>query len=588
MPGVIREPVPLAKDVRSCMAADALTSGIDMSAVDETGGKWRDVRNFLVENGRLTVRRSFEALEIDLPDGTLHGYAEYEDSAVMHIGTALCRFNGETLTVITDSLPDAPSVLICFRTLLYIYCSTHVYTLDTGFNFSEVFPYAPRLTDSMLSTGTYIQRRTDFEPNLVSPYVTASFSTLEATYHFPNAMDMTRPFYVECDGVRLNEDQYEINERGNLHLLIGTPLTSCIIGYACTEDDIADACADMTGCTLGTVFGGGTLDGTRMILAGSAAAKGRYFISAPADPLSFSQSDVNTVAAGTENITALCRQGAYLLIFTDRAVHRMSYTFDNELGGVFSLKVIAGDVGCAAPFSVCSASERTVFVSDGGVNLINSVDIYDTMNAVPVDACITGRGIGFGAHTKEDIRAASAAVCRGRYYLLIGNEAFVWDFAEKQYVSSSDVNKAARQLVWTRLTDLPTGRMLSFGGELFILASDEDGNTLFGFGGSGTVHAALVSPRLSLGSPHTVKRLTSFRCGVYAETPTLVTFRAVCDGVPLPVIRERIVPDASGFGIFAARLPGYLCRTADFTLETEQSAAAFGDIRIDYITLKGR
>lgn len=451
-----------ASGTRSLLLYSA-DGGVDYAAHGLSNGEKNDrAQNLWLSGGIITSRPAFAEIGDTLP-GVRHMAKEFCGAVLLHIGTVLYKFQNAAAVTVLSGLPDQKSVPVEFSGKLYLYCGGHIYCVDRTLAAKEVYPYAPLYAEGRQSDMTSGNLVSDFKPNRLAPYVSVTFQSERHVngsygYKFPADMDKTRHFDVYFEDRLVEEAELIVEEtRFSFKTLEQTKENSVKLCYYSTAS--AAACDDaLFACTVGVAFGGGTVTGTRVFLAGNPDARGVYYMSALGDPLAFYEGEGGSLGESAGGITAFSRQSGDLLIFTDCSVSRMSYQYQAEGGGYFSTKTIHTGIGCDMPESVALAGNRTVFAhSTRGVYLVDSVALFDRMNVVPISHNIHGEGKGFFAQCAAKRLAASACVYDRKYLLCMGDTAFVWDFGAADY-TGSDPGKAEKKLVWTEFNGLDGGR----------------------------------------------------------------------------------------------------------------------------------
>ena len=434
----------------------------------------------------------------------------------------------------------------------------------------------------------------DFKPNRLAPYVSVTFQSERHVngsygYKFPADMDKTRHFDVYFEDRLVEETELIVEEtRFSFKTLEQTKENSVKLCYYSTAS--AAACDDaLFACTVGVAFGGGTVTGTRVFLAGNPDARGVYYMSALGDPLAFYEGEGGSLGESAGGITAFSRQSGDLLIFTDCSVSRMSYQYQAEGGGYFSTKTIHTGIGCDMPESVALAGNRTVFAhSTRGVYLVDSVALFDRMNVVPISHNIHGEGKGFFAQRAAKRLAASACVYDRKYLLCMGDTAFVWDFGAADY-TGSDPGKAEKKLVWTEFNGLDGGRFCVCGETLAAWKETESGCKLLvraAEGAKETVSFVLDSGGMDLGLPHVRKELCRFSAECKLSRETVIRLAFYADGELYFREAVPVTPQKDGFARICVTLPHQVQNRFRFVLSGEEANVGFMNLRADYRTLK--
>ena len=587
-------PTVSASGTRSLLLYSA-DGGVDYGAQGLSNGEKSDrAQNLWLSGGIITSRPAFAEIDETLP-GVRHMAKEFCGAVLLHIGTVLYTFQNAAAVAILRGLPDQKSVPVEFAGKLYLYCGGHIYCVDRTLAAKEVYPYAPLYAEGRQSTSTSGNQVSDFKPNLLAPYVAVTFESERQVngsygYRFPADMDKTRHFDVYFEDRLVEEEELTVEEtRFSFKTLKQTKENSVKLCYYSTAS-AAKSGDTLAKCTVGVAFGGGTVTGTRVFLAGNPDESGVYYRSALGEPLAFYEGEGGSLGESAGGITAFSKQSGDLLIFTDCSVSRMSYQYQAEGGGYFSTKAIHTGIGCDMPESVALAGNRTVFASSThGVYLVDSVALFDRMNLVPLSHNITDSdgGKGFFAQSAAVRLAASACVYDRKYLLCMGDAAFVWDFGAADY-AGSDPGKAEKKLVWTEFDGLDGGRFCVCGETLAAWKETESGCKLLvrAAEGRGSVPFVLDSGGMDLGLPHVRKALCRFSAECKLSRKTVIHLSFYADGERYFRAVVPVAPQKDGFARICVTLPHQVQNRFRFVLSGDAANVGFMNLRADYRTMK--
>lgn len=579
---------PPRLSAKSLLTASLYTAdgGVDYSADGLLcgDGKAPIIENMWLSDGILTSRPSEERV-CEIPNGAVYSHKAFGGSEILHIGSGLYRFFGEKLELICNEIPDRCSVAVRFSGKLYFYVGDRVFSVDKGFAAVEEEPYAPLYgTNYSRSLGTGV-KNTEFEPNVLAPFVSVSYSksaSIEVSgYCFPRNMDRTRRFYVYCDGEKVEVT----SDEKSFYLPSGAvPSGDNSVSIHYYTADSGDECGLLGGCTCGIAYGGGVLEGTRVILGGSESYPGRYFSSELGNPLFFKRNSGGVVSSSGEGITAFCPFGSDMLVFTESTVCRMRYNYTSEVGGYISVHTVSVDTGCDLPRSVCVCRGRVVFASRrGGIFVISGSEVFGTLNAVPISQNITDLSgkKGYFSLTDGDFDTAEAVVCGEKYIFTAGERAFVWDFGERAYTASSDYVKSAKNLVWFEFGGLRksfavfehSGGMLKVcDGEILKLCGDDG------------VRSQYRSKNMDFGLPHVMKRVLEMRIVCRSKKTARANLSFYADGRKFYTANAVFEPMADGYSAYCVKLPSFSARRFYFEIECGEAKVGFMNVETDYKT----
>lgn len=423
-------------------------------SVDE--GKCSYMCNMDVLSDRLRNRVSQEAVcESFTEEGKINGYfkSQFYDKLVFHAGTHLYLFGSgdEKTSIIADNLPDKPSLFCIFLSKIYIYCDTHVYTLDSEFNFAEELPDAPLIYESCVANVRYSGKRTELPFNLLAPRITVSYSQCtNRTFILPQNADVTRGAVVYKDGEEMPSDEFELHE-DYLEISDGHGAVNRLVSlsYFVSEPEKMEFENVISDCELVADFGGNAEGGTRLFFTGNKNKKGYYYKSDFLNPLYVAGDGFEIIGNGSENITALKKMYGNMIVFTEQSVFRMGYTLDKD-GSFFSVKELSSEAGCDCPDSVQLIDNRVVFAnSKKGVFIIESTGENGEQNIKPISGNILkGNGMGLCDIPTEALKKAKSIDFDRKYMLFADGKAYIWDYDEAGFSGSSNYSRAEERLKW--------------------------------------------------------------------------------------------------------------------------------------------
>lgn len=579
-----------SSSIKSAILATAdagVNYGTDSLLIDD--GQASDLKNMWLKNGILTSKPALsEKIHAFTEGQNINSLTTFEDAAIIHIGTELYKFDGNEATLLLEGLPDARSIPVEFAGKLFLYSKQTVFTVTRDFEAKEEFPYAPLCYISSTS-----QPISDFLPNILAPTISYEFKARSCTatstekYNLPDDMDLTRPCRVYYNGELLKPENYYHDDRW-LYVtgILQSDYHYMKLSYYSTNEEF-DLSQRIWGCTAGSSFGGGTLDGTRVILGGNSEYPGRYFTSELGDGLCFYEDSGGVIGAGTEDITAFSKQYVYLMIFTKNTVSRMSYTYDTDLGGYFTVKTISTSIGCDIPGSVEMVDNRTVFANTDGIYIIDVTDNFDELNIVPISKNITDNygTKGYFSVSKEELLQGKCCLYDRKYMFLAGQHIFIWDYGQVAYSSSSDFVKSAKRLVWFEFDSEEAGHLFVTNRKLFCLKQ----NGIYAYDESRRLaqeEYVFASKNMDLSYPHTKKVVTAFRLECKTDVRTPITVEFFADGKKYKSCYVEIEPNTDGYAVFSVRLPRYVLNHFAFSIKPGLSSVGIVNTRIDYVVLK--
>ncbi len=483
--------VPIEKKARKRMTYTLPTGGLVLpqSGMTVNEGKCESICNLDILADRIKTRGFFGTSEEGFrASGSINGVCGelFADRLIFHVGVCLYGYDSQSDTVqlIYDALPDAKSLLCPFMSRLYIYCATHVYSVGDDFVLKEELDIPAPLIYESLVPGTDGGKRTENPFNLAAPRITIEYvrSTSKA-YPLPQKLDTSRPVEVYRDDVLCKESLYEVYEdkiRINDDMSYDNYRVVKIVYYL---SDLEEAGYDdfIGGCDVITAFGGDTNAGTRLFFTGNEKRKGCYYKSELQNPLYIGSDEFEIIGEGNENITAVKKMYGDLIIFTAGSVFKMGYTLTQD-GNYFAVKEISNEAGCDCPGSVQLIDNRVVFASSKkGVFIVDAAGDTGEHNIKPISGNILkGAGLGLLDNDKKLLTSSCGVDFGRKYYLFVGNRAYIWNYDMTPFRESSSYSAAQNRLCWY-MYDGIQGNYFAGAGTRLVSLYDNDGVYILSF-----------------------------------------------------------------------------------------------------------
>ena len=461
-------------------------------------GKCRKMNNFDLFEGKIKSRKAFyPRFDSFVAEGEFHGMHEnpFYDKIIFHAGTCLYSYDGgeNPPELISDILPDKKSIFCEFLSKLFIYCGTHVYSIDNGFKFTEEMPDAPLIYKNVVPGIRTSGVRTENNFNMLSPVMKVDYVETDSyVYHFPIAPDLSRPlriyegdvlietgYEVSQDNVQLVE--YDLKTRKKTLSFVYYPLDPKAAGF---ENIIEDCC-------IMTAFGGNAAGGTRLFLSGNENKKGYYYKSPLLNPLYIGYDEFEIIGDGCENVTCMKKMYGDLMIFTENSIYRMKYSF-NEEGTYFTVKEISSEAGCDCPGSVQLIDNRLVFAnSKRGIFILDSAEESGEQNIKPISGNILSGSEGLSKLGADNLKKSKSLDFDRKYMLFADGVVYIWDYDTTAFHDSGNYGKAQERLCWYTYDGINGDGFIGLGGYLFAL-SENDGVKLYCLGNGENDDAAHV------------------------------------------------------------------------------------------------
>ncbi len=471
--------------------------------------------------------------EIISDEGEIHSVVQqpFCSRVVMHIGTSLYTYScsDAEFVKLEGDLPDMKSIMVHFMSCIYIYCDYRIFKLDDSFNLTECEAYAPIMFDDTSPTAPDISKMLDVAINMISPKIRVRYKETTIMHaKFPLEPDFTRPIRVFNADTELSEEEYTISET-RVTLSNGLDTNRIELEYFVKNHDDIGYDDSFYGCVVVNTFGGAVGGGTRIFFTGNETKKGYYYKSELQNPLFVPSDEYEVIGDGCENVTALIKMYGNLVILTEKSVYLMSYTL-NESGAVFSVKQLTDAVGCDIPDSVQLIDNRVVFCnSERGVYIIDSATDNGEHNIKPLGANILkGAGIGFLDNEKESLKNCKSADFDRKYYLFVGDRAYIWNYDESSFVDSGSYSTAQKRLIWQIYNGLISGLPCNFGNSLEIFSLSE--RAFYSFDGdSDNVNFLYRSEKCDFGKSDTRKYVNSLSIMLASEEQNEIDLTVIAD-----------------------------------------------------------
>jgi len=212
----------------------------------------------------------------------------------------------------------------------------------------------------------------------------------------------------------------------------------------------------ITKCKYMYAYGG---DNSNFLFVGG-NGNGKIYYSSTLDASYFPESNYMTIARGTDDITGFCEQSGMLCIFTNDRLVGTYYTYDSEKS-YYTTSTVNDDVGCDCPNTIQFIDNRVTWLnSKYGVCCLANTNVRGEKNVYRLSRNIDS-GLKKGLLNEENIKNAFSINHDGKYWILLNNKAYVWDY-ESGYIVTKinyDDDKMARKLSWYKM-EYPTSKSI--------------------------------------------------------------------------------------------------------------------------------
>ena len=416
------------------------------------------------DKGELTKRPGqSNVYTSSLGSGKINGLYDrlFSGFKVFAWGTDLYKQTGSSAPVsIMTGLANAKGIFFTFGINLYYLNGTNfVYWDGITVSASLIVPYIPTLTLGRSPAGGGGTLNEDF--NLIGAGFKDSFSGTSAGTVYQMSipsLDATPPMTAVVNGAVQTEGVgFTVNRTTGAVTFAVSPgdVTTnnvLITGYKTVTSGINR----ILNCTVAIAYGGE--NDTRAFLSGNPSFNRRLFRSAVNDLSYFPDLAFQDVGA-SDSITQLAKHFDRLIIFKQRSIYSSYYNNIAQQGFYgadgftvnFPTSPLNSSIGCDMPNSVQIIDNNVVFGnSDLGVFILISTNLKDENVVRLLSDNINGNSLrpGLLDISKASLQAASSVDFDGKYYLCVGNTAYVWDYRLSPYLNSGNVATDAERLSW--------------------------------------------------------------------------------------------------------------------------------------------
>ena len=120
-------------------------------------------------------------------------------------------------------------------------------------------------------------------------------------------------------------------------------------------------------------------------------------------------------------------------------MYSISYYYDADNMARFDSRVINAYMGCDIPGSIQLVDNRLTWAHTRfGVLVLQSTVIEDERNVNVISRNINGGRRAPGLLAEQNLRNAISVVFQGKYFLIVNNNAYVWDYLGTPYIGNKD------------------------------------------------------------------------------------------------------------------------------------------------------
>lgn len=418
---------------------------------------------------------------------------------IVHHGTTISRWDGDTVTGLKTGVNNSRSQGFVFGGKLY---------LLTGAQYLVVSVSGSTLTCANVSDSAYVPRTviarapsgggTTFEGvNLISPKRQNDFlADGTAKVYQLDADNIGSVVSVEVNGTSMTSG-YTVDAGAGTVTFSTAPKKPEDAGGVAGADNVkivyskavSGYAARITGCTVCTQFGRGTVD--RVFFSGNPAYQNQDWCSGYNDPTYIPDVSYSVIGSEETAIMGYLHIGEYLAIIKednqqDSTIFIRSAEVDADSGEVkFPVRQGVQSIGAVSKYCFASLRDDPLFLSRYGVNAVttNNVTLERTIKRRSglVDPRLTG---------ESNLGEAVGCVWGDWYVISVNSHCYVADSKQQSWKNSVADNYMYEWYYWENIPARVLREhdgMLYFGdsnGKLCVFNSDRDGMNRFSDNGA--------------------------------------------------------------------------------------------------------
>jgi hypothetical protein len=410
------------------------------------------------DRGTLT-KRSGQALVYfnSLGAGSVNGAFRrlYLGNKVFAWGTFLYTQSGSAQPVqIMSGLANAKGSFFVFNSVLYYINSVNFVQWD-GTTAQNVVGYIPKLTLGRAPTGggTSNESLNQIQPGFRDSFT--SDGTAIAYTLSQGGLDATLVTATVNGVAKVETVDFTVNRTTGIVTFTVAPVVGTSNNVIITAYKTITGYANrILNCTIAETFGGD--NDTRVFLTGNPNFKNRIFRSGLNDVTYWSDLTYQMVGTDYEAIYGLAKQFDRLITLKEKSLYYSTYL---NSGGVvtFPTAPLNSAVGCNITGSIQIVDNNIVFGNtETGLYILVSTVVKDERVVRPISGNINGNVLrpGLLSLLKTDLQNASSLDDGGKYWLCVGNSAYVWDYKLSPFVNTGNIAQDEERLSWFPYTNI--------------------------------------------------------------------------------------------------------------------------------------
>lgn len=422
------------------------------------------MKNVWFDGRTLSKRPGQRAVAAPPGEAELGAMIEFGGALYAVAGSKLYRFE-EEFCELYDGIADSEGTLFRFGSAIY-YLSKKEYLRCDGETVEAVEPYVPTIVINRPPDGEGGDLADNYN-RLGGKFTNSFHGDGESTVYQLTDRGLDEGFCeVVVDGERLEGGWTADYTLGRVTFTSPPPKGTNNVEITVSKLD-AELRDKLYACRVTANFGG--TGGTRLFLAGGDGAT--YYYSELLDPSYFPDNNYNTVGSGGGVITGMAEQYGVLIVFLEREIWQVSYSYDGTADGrvSFPQRAVNRTIGCDAPGSIQLVNNSLVFLNSArGVHILLSTDIAEERNVQLLSRNINRGKDSPGLLDCEGLKDAVSLDWEGRYWLCVGERAFLWDYAASPYALGNNPDAAAKKLSWFYFDGIAAKGFAERAGELYF------------------------------------------------------------------------------------------------------------------------
>lgn len=391
---------------------------------------------------------------------------EFSNYKCIHAGTKLYKWDEENnqVTDLGVTTANVSGAFLEFNGYLYHMDGTEIRQIDTSYSCTAITPYVPTVYINCTPTLSSSDANEDY--NLIGAGFKVTYNgDGTATYNLPlTSLDATE-IVVKVGGVtKAKTTDYTWVALTGVVTFVGgkEPTTGTNNVEITAYKTVTGAKGKIAGCTVAIAYGGESSDiggGSRAFLMKNSSYPQTYWYSDLGSAQGygmtyFPDTQYEALIQNNESIQAAGKQGAELIIFKERSIFAVSYSFDGT-DVFYPVREVNSSVGCDMPGSVQLIDNRLVFANTkNGVFMITNTSGEMENNVKPISGNINPGARGLLNETVANLKACTSIDYDRKYWLNVGTHVYLWDYELTPFYGYSDYEKAQRRLTWFKFDNI--------------------------------------------------------------------------------------------------------------------------------------